>query len=218
MPRAETAEAADFDLVAALSAGTMLLRMCSTMAAASLRGTSSTLQSFSIKVAFVSLPAAGSALAEMGVCSLRSVSKIILDGRPHKPGWWSRQQTNSVARSNSRQLGYASYDGGSKVRDCGSDARPDALELHQGSSRIRLCSFECVIAFSVDRIRERRFQHNEQVAALTGRLPSRRERRSQPNHVARSEAAEAILHAPGRMLESPVTARHGPSTDRPSVR
>jgi hypothetical protein len=46
----------------------------------------------------------------------------------------------------------------------------DYLNLRHGDESFRLCSFGCLVDFCVQHIRERRQQHNEQLATLRARL------------------------------------------------
>jgi hypothetical protein len=57
---------------------------------------------------------------------------------------------------------------------CKTSVASRLLRFSQGADRAEFCSFECMIEFALARIRERREQHNAQLAELRQKLRARK--------------------------------------------
>jgi len=58
-----------------------------------------------------------------------------------------------------------------KCAECGEVFRQKPLHLHQGDDHIQVCSFECLIAYSVERIRLRIAYNNRRIRAAARHHP-----------------------------------------------
>jgi hypothetical protein len=63
---------------------------------------------------------------------------------------------------------------------CSSPVGKDPLELRHGRNQAVFCSFECMIQFGAERIRQRRLYHNGQFKELRRQLRAARKPSERP--------------------------------------